>query len=378
MTLTEVLLDFDGPALSLVQDGNGNKYLAYQATSSFEPGSLIALPISEVRLKGVVDGVADIRSAVIASSLYPNFMLLTPTSATPAEHWTARLFESSLSANELPGHGLRLDPDVATHSLASLVASRATTIAKLSLFPPEAEQRHVVSVDTLADILKALQRLLRRALPHVARKIDSATSANLRTVSACSMDVFAFGQGSFEVLLEPRAGPDLLARSDAATLLTEVSDLFDTSSSIENTIAHLRLVKGHYASAYVRFLELLVEHRAPLAFAWMDSSSPVPRSARIDVEQARDLLVAIKKSSELEIQGFIATGVLEQADVPKGRWRLLDSDGVQFTGETESVTLEGLTLGSRYRFQGKEVVQEEAGTGKETVRLVLTETPVAL
>ena len=63
-------------------------------------------------------------------------------------------------------------------------------------------------------------------------------------------------------------------------------------------------------------------------------------------------------------------GVLEKADRTRRKWRLSTGDGEVFQGEAEGTfSLDGLMVGGSYSFKCREVMEEEAGTGKETTKL---------
>lgn len=142
------------------------------------------------------------------------------------------------------------------------------------------------------------------------------------------------------------------------------------ATSTPKTIELLREYRGHFASAYLRFLESVANHSAPTALSWSDIDGEFFGAARISVDQATSLIEAIRASVELVSEEITVSGELVQASKEQGKWKLRSSSGELHSGlASNDFSLEGKTIGRVYTFKCREVIEEEAGTGKETIRL---------
>jgi hypothetical protein len=369
LTVRETLLDYDGPALMLMSDSSGNEFIVYQDL----PGSgydYVGVSTSESKARAMTNGNLSVRDAILASPLYPRFMHLSLDNDSDEFRLTGRLSEEDIRPEQLPAATLTLSPSFANEAIVSRSKSRSNLTATLSLQPEEAERRHVVHIDTLADMLKSFQRLLRRAVQQTTKALPLADKHRIRSMHGDTFNAIAFGPGSFEVFLEPDSPGDLFGQNDSAGALRLVTNLMKDAASTQATIVLLREYRGHFASAYLRLLESVAMHAAPTALSWSDASGELFGGARISVDQANNLIAAIKASVELVSEEVTVSGALVQANKERGKWKLRASTGELHSGEaSDEFSLEGKTIGRLYTFTCREVIEEEAGTGKETVRL---------
>jgi hypothetical protein len=369
LTLRSTLLEYDGPVLMLMVDSNGNQFLVYEDVQDGEH-DYIGLPISESKSLALVEGRLSVRDAVLSSPLYPRYLGLRVDSGAAVFRLLAEISAGELSESSLPDLALVLEPESAAEANRSYASQSANLSATLSLQPEEAERRHVVHLDTLADVLKNTQRLIRRAFQQATKHLTATEKVRLRDSGSDTFNAVAFGAGSFEVYLQPDTPGDLFGQNDGAAALGIVTRLMREAGSAAKTIELLREHRGHFASSYVRLLEAVVAHSSPTSLSWSDGSGEIFGSGRVSVEQAAVLIAAIRASSELTTEEVRVTGALIQANEDSGRWKLRSSDNETFSGESIlPFSLEGKVIGRLHTFRCREVIEEEAGTGKEKTRL---------
>jgi len=369
LTLREILLDYDGPVLMLMADASGNEFIVYEdlPRSDF---THIGVAIGESKVRAMVEGRLSVREAIVTSPMYPWFISLAVDNQAQDFRLNGSLSRVQLQDAQLPARSLILESASANTATVSRARSSANVSATLSLQPEEAERRHVVHIDTLADMLKSFQRLLRRSFQHAIRELPTANKSRIRNLHSDTFNAAAFGPGSFEIYLEPDSSGDLFGQNDSAIALQFVTDLMNQAKSTEATIDKLRSFRGHFASAYLRLLEAIAAHSAPTALSWSDARGEMFGNARVSVDQAMILIDAIRASVELVSEEVTVSGALVQANKERGKWKLRAVSGELHSGEaSDEFSLEGKTIGRVYTFKCREVIQEEAGTGKETTHL---------
>lgn len=370
LRIDEVLLEYDGPALLTAGDAKGNRYVAYQDLPESELGYIV-LPVSESKLKQMVEGVLSVRTVVESSPVFPGFFECDLGSGSDGQsRLIGKLSTRQLIPRLLPSTDLKLSFSSQSTSLVETATRRQSTVACLALYSLEAEERHVIDGTTLNEALKALLRLVKRGFSEFSKNLPVAERERLRAINADRINILAFQPGSFEVLIEPEAKPDLFGFQHTSRVFSQITELLNQSDSIDKSITIVRGYGGHFGRAYGQFLEVIASRSAPIVFSWADSDKGGGSSVRIDVPRASALLTALRTSTELMSESLTVHGVLEKADTNKKKWGLRNADGVAHHGEAEgSFVLDGLILGGRYSFKCREVIEEEAGTGKETTKL---------
>jgi hypothetical protein len=370
LKLGEVLLEYDGPALFTAGDANGNRYVGYQDLQDSAHGYVV-LPINESKLQKMISGVLTVRAIVESSPIFPQFFECDLTTSENGSIFVVgKIGNRTLTEKLLPSIDLKLSMISQSADLVATASRRGSTIACLGLYSAEAEERHVIDGVTLSEAIRALLRLLKRSFSDFSKKIPKNERDRLDAMSANRLNVLAFQPGSFEVLFEPEARPDLFGFQHISTVFDQITRLLNQAESIDDSIATVRGYGGHFGRAYAQFLEVIASRDVPVIFSWADSDKGGGSSAQINALHAATLLTALRASKELMNETVIVYGVLEKADMTKRKWRLSNADEGIFQGETEgSLLLDGLVVGASYKFKCREIMEEEAGTGKETKKL---------
>lgn len=368
--IDKVLLEYDGPALLTAGDSNGNRYIAYQDLPEFNTGYIV-LPVNESKLTQMMLGVLSVRDVVESSPLFPDFFECDfEEKINGATRLLGKISSRQLTPDLLPANDLLLSIPSQSEKLSNTAIERQSTVACLGLYSAEAEERHLIDGVTLSEALRALLKLIKRGFAEFSKGIPKEEQERLRAMNAGNINVLPFQPGSFEVLVESDAKPDLFGFQHTSKIFESITLLLNKSDSIEDSINMVRKFGGHYASAYAQFLEVISVRQVPMIFSWADTNKTGGSSVRIDAPHAAKLLKALRASTELMSETTKVRGVLEKADANKNKWGLRTFDGVHYQGETEgSFFLEGLTIGGEYSFTCREILVEEAGTGKETSKL---------
>lgn len=368
--IDKILLEYDGPALLTAGDSSGNRYIAYQDLPEFDTGYIV-LPVNESKLNQMLQGVLSVRTVVEGSPLFPNFFECDfDDEQGGATRLLGQISPRQLTSDLLPSSELVLTAPVQSEKLINMAVYRQSTVACLGLYSAEAEERHVIDGVTLSEALRALLKLIKRGFSEFSKGIPKEEQERLRAINASHINVLPFQPGSFEILIESDAKPDLFGFQHTSKIFENITLLLNKSDSIEDSINMVREFGGHYASAYAQFLEVISVRQVPMIFSWADTDKTGGSSVRIDATHATSLLKALRASTELMSETTKVRGVLEKADANKNKWGLRTFDGLYYQGETEgSFFLEGLTIGGEYSFTCRETLIEEAGTGKETSKL---------
>lgn len=368
--IDKILLEYDGPALLTAGDSNGNRYIAYQDLPNFDT-EYIVLPVNESKLNQMLQGVLSVRAVIEGSPLFPNFFECDfDEGLNGITRLHGQISTRQLTSDLLPASALVLTAPVQSVELINTAINRQSTVACLGLYSAEAEERHVIDGVTLSEALRALLKLIKRGFAEFTKGIPREEQERLRANNASHINVLPFQTGSFQILVESDARPDLFEFQHTSKIFENITLLLNKSDSIEDSISMVRDFGGHYASAYAQFLEVISVRQVPMIFSWADTDKTGGSSVRINATDAAKLLKALRAFTELTTETIKVRGVLEKADKNKNKWGLRAFDGVYFQGETEgSFFLEGLTIGGEYSFTCYETLIEETGTGKETSKL---------
>ena len=146
--------------------------------------------------------------------------------------------------------------------------------------------------------------------------------------------------------------------------------LADPQKALTTVKAH----RGHLAGAYLRLLRFLVQHKTGLRYSWAEPTFARPNSRSITEAETGSLVTVLSGVSNLGSESVTLVGALEKADVVSGAWRIATPEGT-YSGEIKrgGPSLEGLKIGSSYRFSCIEEIEEIEGTGREQRTLYLSE-----
>jgi hypothetical protein len=246
---------------------------------------------------------------------------------------------------------------------------------EISVDPPEAAEEHRIHVGTLVGLLGYVQTMVKHAYGAALRDLPLEARRAIDRLDAHLLDVVVPATtGSFRVVLESAKIPDLLGQSELARALCRVDALFEKASDPQLALATIKANRGHLAGAYLRLLRFMVQHRTGLRYSWAEPSFSKANSRAITEQEAGPLVTVFSGVSNLGAESVDLVGALEKADVVSGAWRIATTDGKYSGGiKKGGPSLEGLKIGSRYRFSCLEEIEEHKATGREERTLYLVE-----
>lgn len=371
---TTTLYYYEGPQVFEARDVIGGHYVAVMVEPENGKDRYLVAGVGPERLRQFRAGLLDLRS-LLSERDETGWYLATvetgldqPLPVVPQQSPLASsgfLPEPSFVLHDRPAEELALREARARHNL----------VLELAVDPPEAAEEHRIRVGTLVGLLGHVQMMVKHAYGAALRELSLETRRAIDRSEAHLMDVVVpAAGGSFRVVLAAAKTPDLLGQSELARALGRVDALFEKAADPQAAAAVVKANRGHLAGAYLRLLNFLLKHKTGLRYAWAEPTFSAPNSRAITEAQAGPLVSLLSGVSNLGAEPVNLVGALEEADVVRRTWRIATPEG-KYPGEVKQggPTLEGLKLGSTYRFSCIEEIEEVEGTGREQRTLYLIE-----
>ena len=371
---TTTLFYYDGPQVFEARDAIGGHYVAVMVEPEGEQDRYLVAGVAPERLRQFRSGTLDLRSMLAEAGGDEWYLATTaagldqPLALVPQ---SKPLAESGL----LPDAGFVLHDRPAEELSLREARERNNLVLEVAVDPPESAEEHRIRVGTLVGLLGHVQTMVKHAYGAALRELSLETRRAIDRSDAHLLDVvIPAAAGSFRVVLEGAQTPNLLGQSELARALERVDVLFENASDPQQAIAAVKANRGHLAGAYLRLLRFLVKHRMGLRYAWAEPTFAKPNCRSITEAEAGPLVTALSGVSNLSSESVELVGALEKADVVSGAWRIATPEGT-YSGEIKpgGPSLEGLKLGSGYRFSCIEEIEEVEATGREQRTLYLIE-----
>ena len=369
----KTLFYYDGPQVFEARDAIGGHYIGVMLEPEGEQDRFLIKGTSPDSLRCFRSGSLDLRSLLLESVADEWFLGTSPSGFQ--EPFAVNTRMDSLDASGfLPEPGFLLYEQVAEEGTLREARERNNLVMEISVEPPEASYEHRIRVTTLAALLTHVQTVVKHAYGVALRELSLETRRAIDKSDAHLLDVVVgAAPGSFRVLFEAAKGTDLLGQSELARALERVDQLFEHAADPVKALAIVKEHKGHLAGAYLRLLKFLVETRTGISYSWAEPSFSRPIAGGVSEAQARPLVDVLTGVSNLGAEQVSIVGKLEKGDT-HGTWRISASEG-DFSGKVRDggPSLEGLKIGSSYRFSCLEEIEEVEGTGREIRSLYLLE-----
>ena len=371
---TSTLFYYDGPQVFEARDAIGGHYVAVMVEPVNGKDRYLVAGVEPERLRQFRAGLLDLRNLLTERAVEDWFLtgaigsLTEPLSLEPAH---GNLAASGL----LPDAGFVLHDRPAEDLALREARARNNLVFEFAVEPPEAAEEHRIRVGTLVGLLHHMQTMLKHAYGAALRDLSLAARRAIDRSNAHLLDVvIPATEGSFRVVLEAAKTPDLLGQNELARALERVDALFEKAANPEQAAETVRANSGHLAGAYLRLLRFLIQHNTGLRYSWAEPTFSKPSSRSISEAEAAPLVSLLSGVSNLGSESVTLLGALEEADVTKRTWRIAAPDG-KYSGEVKQggPSLEGLKLGSAYKFSCTEEIEEVEGTGRELRTLYLIE-----
>jgi len=124
----------------------------------------------------------------------------------------------------------------------------------------------------------------------------------------------------------------------------------------------------------LRLLRFLVNHKTGLRYSWAEPEFSESSNHSVTKGQAGPLVDVLPGVANLGSETVVLVGAFEKANRGTGTWGILTEDGV-LSGKLRDggPSLEGLKIGSRYKFECIEEIEVVEGTGREQRSLYLVQ-----
>ena len=371
---TTTLFYYDGPQVFEARDTIGGHYVSLMVEPQNGQDRYLVAGVEPERLRQFRAGLLDLRDLLIERADAEWFLAIAP--AGLGEPLTLETAEGSLAESGfLPDAGFILHDRPAEELALREARARNNLVFELTVEPPEAAEEHRIRVGTLVGLLNHVQMMVKHAYGAALRDLALSTRRAIDRSDAHLMDVVVPAtEGSFRIVLEAAKTPDLLGQNELARALGRVDALFEKAANPEQAAEVVRANRGHLAGAYLRLLRFLIQHRTGLRYSWAEPTFSQPSSRSISEGDATPLVSLLSGVSNLGSESVDLLGSLEEADVTRRTWRIATPDG-KYSGEVKQggPSLEGLKLGSAYKFSCIEEIEEQEGTGREQRTLYLIE-----
>ena len=366
------MLDYcDGPLLFEARDHIGGHYLAMTVAVDEGQDAYAVVGVAPARLREFRAGLVDLRFLLEEAGEHEWYLAVATDLAEPLSlnQQTHSLSHSGF----LPEEGFVLPYTPTDAFVLKEAQARNNLMLELAVEPPEAAADHRVRVETYVGLLDQMQRIMKHAYRAVLKEIPSRSRPSISPKEAALMDVVVpAAAGSMRVVLEAAHPPDLLGVSQVALALRRVDMFFENASNPDSALEMAKHHRGHLAGAYLRLLRFLEDHETGFSYSWAEPASSQASSRAVSASEAEELAKVLSKVTSLGAEDITLVGELMKVNRDTKVWGLDTGSGVK-TGKVidEGPSLNGLTVGGRYKFFCVEKIDAMQGTGRQTRCLYL-------
>lgn len=373
LTINQVLVYYDGPELVMGTDQVGTRHLGLLVGQDEAGGKYLAVPVSIETVLSLLAGTKDLRAIYEAPETGDWFQFTLKDDAGPVQ------LEAVIGGRPpeawLPDQGFAIPYITGSDLLLRETTERASAIIHLSLEPPEARQDYRITVPHLVDALQRFQSLVKHAYTKATAATRAAGQAAAEATDSHGLDVFAVSEGSFTVHMQSRSQADLFGFVELERALSKLDAVVEKAGDPEATLVFLKENRGHFAAAYMRFLEFIIKNDSPIRYEWNAPDLPAPVRRKISRDQAGPLYKLLTEKKELTVETVQVVGKVIKANVPNRTFTIATEDGEEFPAivdERSQLSVSGLVMDTQnYRFSCEERIEEVVGTGRERTRLYL-------
>lgn len=362
LNIDRILVFNDFPELFLAQDMSGLDYLCLLTELNTDKYQYHCVSISKNRLYQYLNGKVDIRE-IFTNPELSEWWLTTDTSQKEFEIY----FYSSKGLNEdlLPESDCYFLEEQQDDLIRQEVVEHDNVIIHLSLSDQNNNQS--IPIDDLGDFSKLYQALVENAYKKSIQTSKIKEKRSFIISTNYKLEAFAASAGSFNLHMVSRSNKDLFGSSIIEEGLRRIDDIITYTEDEDELIKSLKQIKGHAISNYRKLLEKIINRNITFEYKWQSPSSPIIHTRTINQQYAKSIksILDLKDELEEEIKEFI--GLVKQADVERGNWRITnEEDGKDYIGFSEGHLLNGITLETvRYKFICEEIIETMKVTEKE-------------
>lgn len=369
---TKTLFYYDGPQIFEGRDSIGGHYIAVMLESEGDSGRYMVVGVAPEKLRQFRAGALDLRSLLEVRE-QDDWYITTVSTGLDAPLGLEPQHIDLVQSGFLPAEGFVLHTHPSQELALKEARERHNLVFELSVEPPEAADSHRIRVDTLIGLLAHVQTMVKHAYGSALRELSFESRKAIDRTDAHLLNVIIpAAPGSFRVIMEAAQPPDMLGQSELSRALGKIDRLFADASDPLKTLETARNNRGHLAGAYLRLLRFLVQHKTGFRYSWAEPEFNESCNYSVSEGQAGPLVEVLSGVANLGSETVVLVGTIEKANRRNGTWGILTEDGL-FSGEVRNggPSLEGLKIGSRYRFECTEEIEEVEGTGREQRTLYL-------
>ena len=374
--ITAVLFEYDGPQVLEARDRIGGHYIVVTLKPVEDKQKYLVVGTTPEQLWRFRGGLLDLRTLLVDSSHDEWYLAWSNNLENPLAIELQR--ENTIDEAFLPDSDFFLHNYPAEDDVLAEAKSRNNLVIQIKAEPPEAVDAHRIKVNTLVGLLGLIQSLV----SHTYRA--ALVNSGVRQLNNVSIEshldvVVPAATGSFKVLLESSASPDLLGpNTNLAFALRTIDMLFMNAVSPEDALSTIRNYRGHVAGSYLKLLQFLEKHETGLRYVWAEPSSISSHSSGVSLGNAKSLVKALAKVKNLSSENVSIIGEIDRVNRRQKTWGLLTEEGI-VSGNVldDGPNLNGLEIGARYAFECLEEIEEVSVSGWETRKLYLKKfTPI--
>lgn len=362
---TETFVYYDGVEVFAGQDSIGGHYIGMIVDTIDSVDRYLVTGVLPERLRQFRSGVVDLRTLFLEAP--DDEWYITRADGDPGQSLVLEPQSGSLLATDyLPAEGFLLE-DVLVDDLALQQArERGNVVFEFSVEPPESALGHRIRTTTLAVLLMHLQTFVRYAYRAALRDLTSGVRQHIDTTDGHIMDVVVPATpGSYRVILEAAKSPDMFGSGELVRGLKRMHEVFTCADNPDAAQEMLQAHRGHLAGTFIKLMQFLAEHQTGLRYGWADPGFSEVQHGGVSEVAAQQLAELLSGVSSLGTESVTLTGEFERVNRSAGDWGLLTQEGIRFGRVSdEGPSLNGLTVGNRYRFDCVEDIEVDAA-GRE-------------
>jgi hypothetical protein len=368
LNIDRILVYNDFPELFLAHDNSGLSYLCLLTSLETDDYEYNCVAVSNKRLYEFLNGKFDLREIYLQPEL-SEWWITKNTSEINFE--ISFSTSEGLEENKLPESDCFFTEELEDDLIRHEVVEQNNVIIHLSL--SDEQNKNSIPVADLGDFSKLYQALVENAYKKTILKSDIEEKKTFIVPQNYMLEAFAASPGSFVLHLKSNSNKDLFGNSIIEEGLRRIDEIISNPDKEDELIEALKAIKGHTISNYQKLLEKVIFKNITFKYKWLSPSSPIIHTRTIDKDYAIRVkkILALKDELVEEIKEFI--GLVKQADVERGSWRITnEEDENDYTGQSVGHLLDGITLETvRYKFTCEEIIESMKVTEKEKINYKL-------
>lgn len=375
ITINQVLIFNDVPEIFTGKDSIGTKYIFLLINIENDIPEYLAVSISEKRFISFINKKLDLRTIF----QNPEINLWYKTCSFSDETVTIQIFdEKEIREEYLPDVGFYLpfSESLLEQENKEIIAEANkynNTIIHLSL--SDENDRNDIDSNILSTFIEQFQSLIKNIFKKMLSEYKD-TKINLDKEYNYKVKAFATSPGSFKLHLKSSSQLDLFSGAAIDIALKKIDDITLDIDNEDELIKKLQTIKGHSIQSYKKITQNIILKDIKFTYEWYSLSDTKVHKRTINKNQASKVNEILNAKLELSKEFKTFIGLVKQADVDKGNWRIYNNeDEKEYSGiSITSEILKGVTIDTHiYEFRCEEIIEEDKVTGNERIKYKLYE-----